>query len=142
MKTAVVPFSLALPLLAGGCTWTTVPTNPEAAHVAAVDGSQVAHCQLLSQTELSAGTQLGQFQRLSADVEADLQTLAVNRAPDAGADTVAPLSVMKDGKQTYGFYRCGPTPAGTAVVAPAPQVATSAAPAAATVKTIPYNPPR
>ena len=140
MKTAVAILTAGLLLFCSGCTWVTVPPAPGAAHVAVLDGEQVAHCQLLSKADLTAGTNLGQFKRLPADVEADLQALAVNQAAEAGADTVAPLTEVKDGHQTFGIYKCG---AGTAPVATrTPARAPTTAPSETTaVKTIPYTPP-
>ena len=140
MKTAVTFLATALPLIFGGCTWVTVPSAPGAAnHVATLDASQSAKCQLLSKSDLSVGTAIGSFQRLPADVAADLQTLAVNSAVDAGGDGVSPLTDVKDGHQTFGIYKCGASsaPAGATPV-PAPTTAPSASTA---VKTIPYTPP-
>lgn len=142
MKTAVRLLATALPLICGGCTWVTVPSAPGAAnHVATLDASQAAKCQLLSRSDLSVGTAIGAFQRLPADVAADLQTLAVNRAVDAGGNGVAPLTDVKDGHQTFGIYKCGAASAPAAAAATPAPTPTTAPSASTAVKTIPYNPP-
>lgn len=118
-----------------GC-WVT--PSPVSKNVAVVNGVQVAHCRLVGKADLSVPDKLGTLQRVSDDMENDLQTLARNQAINVGGDTVAPLSVQDGGKQSWGYYACGP-----GALAAAAAATSSAAPAAATgVKTLPYTPPR
>ena len=125
--------------LLGGCSW--VGPSTEALHkdIAVLDAGSVGNCRLMSHTDLTVGTKLGNFQRMPADIQHDLQTLAINQAAAAGDDTIAALSPIVDGKQTYGLYVCGQgNLAGTA----APAAGTvPAEPAITAVKTMPYNPP-
>ena len=117
-----------------GC-WVT--PSPVSKNVAVVNGVQVAQCRLVGKADLSVPDKLGTLQRVPDDMENDLQTLARNQAINAGGDTVAPLSVQDGGKQSWGYYACGP-----GALAAATAAASSAAPAAATgVKTLPYTPP-
>ncbi|HEV2110601.1 MAG TPA: DUF4156 domain-containing protein [Gammaproteobacteria bacterium] len=119
-----------------GC-WVT--PSPVSKNVAVVNGVQVAQCRLVGKADLSVPDKLGSLQRVPDDMENDLQTLAKNQAVNAGGDTVAPLSVQDGGKQSWGYYACGP---GAMAAAEATGTA-SPAPAAATgVKTLPYTPPR
>lgn len=125
--------------LLGGCTWVTPSPEAVGKHMAVVDGADVANCKLISKADLSVPDKLGTLQRVPEDMQNDLQTLAKNQAASAGGDTVAPLSNQVGGKQSWGFYACGPG-AISALAVPTPA---EAAPAAATgVKTLPYTPPR
>jgi len=118
-----------------GC-WVT--PSPVSKNVAVVNGVQVAQCRLVGKADLSVPDKLGTLQRVPDDMENDLQTLAKNQAINAGGDTVAPLSVQDGGKQSWGYYACGP-----GALAAAAAATTAASPAAVTgVKTLPYTPPR
>lgn len=126
--------------LLGGCSWVGPSTDALHKDIAVLDAGSVGNCRLMTRTDLTVGTKLGNFQRMPADIQHDLQMLAINQAAAAGDDTVAALSSIMDGKQTYGLYICGQgNLAGTA----APAAATvPAEPAITAVKTMPYNPPQ
>ena len=128
--------ALWLSALLSGC-W--VAPSPVSKNVAVMNGVDVASCRLVGKGDLSVPTTLGTLQRMSDDMENDLQTLAKNQAVNVGADTVAPLTVQNGGNQSWGYYACGP--AAMAATAANPAI-TSPAPAATTgVKTLPYTPP-
>ena len=137
MRSLAITSLVTVAAFAGGCTW--VAPSPEAVGkgIAVMDGADVTHCRLMARTDLSVPDKLGTLQRLSEDMQNDLQTLAKNQAAAAGDDTVAPLTTQAGGKQTWGLYACGSTGA----TLPAAE-ASVAAPAAVTgVKTMPYTPP-
>ncbi len=116
-----------------------VAPTPVSKNVIVANGVDVANCRLTGKADLSVPEKLGNLQRVSDDMENDLQTLAKNQAANTGADTVAPLTVQMGGKQSWGYYACSP---GAMAAAAANPAATSAAPAAVTgVKTLPYTPP-
>ena len=141
MKTMLLT-SFAAAALAG-CAWSTIAPSPEAVgHVAVLNGSQVTRCQSLGTADLAVGTQLGDFQRLPADMEADLQTLAMNQGAQLGANAVAPLDEMKGGKQSFGMYKCNGNAAPAATSAAIAATAVRAPSASTAVKTLPYTPPR
>lgn len=128
---------LAAAVFAAGCTWVTPTPEAQALDVRMVDAASVAHCQLLTDTELTVADTLGKLERMPADVAKDLQTMAINQAAAAGGDAVVARDQPQGGKQTFGLYRCQQP---TARVAPA--ASTTPAPSAITqVKTFPYNPP-
>jgi len=137
MMKAISLASLMLFAALAGCTWVTPSPDAMGASIAVVDAATAAHCQLLTQNQLTVDAKLGVLQRMPADVDHDLETMAINQAASVGANAVTALSPDKDGVQTWGIYKC---PAGVkAAAAPA----ASTAPAATTgVKTIPYTPPR
>lgn len=96
---------LALPLLlVAGCTW--VSPSPEAKDVIVLDQARVTHCKQLGKTEVSVLDKVGFVERVDEDVEHDLAVLARNEGAKMGGDTVSPISPVKNGKQTFGVYRC------------------------------------
>ena len=132
---AALPLVLALAALAG-CTWVTPNPNAQGADIVVLDAATAPKCQNLAQNQLTVADKLGMLQRMPADVEHDLQTMAINQAANVGANAVAPLSDVKGGTQTWGIYRC---PAG--MIPSAAPAATTAPGATTGVKTIPYTPP-
>lgn len=124
-------------LFAAGCTWVTPTPEAQALDVKLMDITAVAHCQLLTDTELTVADKLGKLERMPADVAKDLQTMAINQAAAAGGDAVVARDQPQDGKQSFGLYRCLPATASTVPAA----ATTPAASAITRVKTFPYNPP-
>lgn len=118
-------------LTAAGCTW--VSQNPQVKQqgVMVLPLDRVAHCQLLSKTQVSIADSIGPVKRVQSDVEKDLQNLAMNQAVAQGGDTVAAQDSMNDGSQTFGIYKCLGTP--TSAVTPSPS--------ATSVHTTPYVAP-
>ena len=97
---------------------------------------RVAHCRLLSKTQVSIADSIGPVKRVQSDVEKDLQNLAMNQAVIQGGDTVSALDAMNNGNQTFGIYKC--------LGAPAAQVAAPITPspaASSSVRTTPYVAP-
>ena len=132
MKTLALLSVLAL----AGCTWVTASPDAQGADILVLDKSGLGPCKLLTQNQLTVADKLGMLQRVPADVEHDLQTMAINQAASVGANGVSALSPMSGGTQTWGIYKC---PAGMQIIT---TPAATTAPAATTgVKTIPYNPP-
>lgn len=135
MRTANLPI-LATALLLSSCTWVSVSPQAQQKGVIALSLDRVASCQQLSQTQVSVANTVGVFQRMPSDIEHDLTNLAINEAAKSGGDTVAALSPVKDGSQTFGIYKClsnnGSRPA---TMAPAASTTGN------TVKTTPYKPP-
>lgn len=127
--------AFGLPLALAGC-W--VAPTPVSKNVIVANGTDVAHCRLTGQADLSVPEKLGTLQRVPDDMENDLQTLAKNQAANSGADTVAPLTIQTGGRQVWGFYACMPGTVPAAAYTPG----NTGAPGATTgVKTLPYTPP-
>ncbi|MGH8337917.1 MAG: hypothetical protein ACRETL_14095, partial [Gammaproteobacteria bacterium] len=81
----------------------------------------------------SIADSVGFINRVQADVEKDLQNLAMNQAVTQGGDTVSPVTPMDNGTQTFGIYKCLGGSASAATTAPS---------AGSTVQTTPYQPPK
>src|SRR5579863_9730230 len=106
MMKAISLASLMLFAALAGCTWVTPSPDAMGASIAVVDAATAAHCQLLTQNQLTVDAKLGVLQRMPADVDHDLETMAINQAASVGANAVAALSPDKDGVQTWGIYKC------------------------------------
>lgn len=87
-----------------GCTWVK-PTEAGAAVVVS-DGSGVSNCERKGEVEAALKSRVGAFERNATKVAGELETLARNEAAKMGGDTIVAESTVRDGKQTFGVYRC------------------------------------
>lgn len=120
-----------------GCTWVSVNSQAQREGVIALSLDRVTSCRKLSETQVSVANTVGVFKRMPADVEHDLTNLAINEAAKSGGDTVAALTPVQDGSQTFGIYKCLNNGAQS-------RQGSTAAPAAGTTgnaKITPYRPP-
>lgn len=86
------------------CNWvqlTSAGRNVELATAAAVQT-----CQRIGSTEAETLDKLVLVERGSNTLQQELVTLARNEAGDLGGNRVVPESVITDGVQTFGVYRC------------------------------------
>lgn len=133
MKSLLTVFMAGALVVTAGCTWVSANPQIQQQGIMVLPQERVAHCKLLSKTQVSIADRVGFINRVQADVEKDLQNLAMNQAVAQGGDTVSPTTAATDGAQTFGIYKClGSNPSSAS---PAPPTGTS-------VKTIPYQPPR
>jgi len=91
-------------VVAAGCTY--VKLEPAAEEVATLDKERAEKCEKLGQTRVSVAKKVGFIARGDKSIKKDLEILARNSAADMGGDTVAPLTEVQDGKQTFGVYDC------------------------------------
>lgn len=94
---------LLLPGL-GACTW--VKSTEAGAKVVVSDGSGVGNCERKGEVESALKSRVGAFERNATKVAGELETLARNEAAKMGGDTIVAESTVRDGKQTFGVYRC------------------------------------
>lgn len=92
--------ALTLSVVATGCSF--VKLQPDAQDIAVLDQQRAQNCKKVGQTKVSVAA-AGRGEKF---VREDLETLARNSAADMGGDTVAPLTAIQEGKQTYGIYKC------------------------------------
>lgn len=121
-----------LAALLPACTWVNV--DPAAQEVMVLPAKRVANCEKLGTTDVRVAEEVGFISRVEEDVAADLANLARNEAVSMGGDTVAPLTEIRKGKQTFGIYRCIPKDATERALSPAQDEAESDG-----VETIPYR---
>ncbi|MGA9852424.1 MAG: DUF4156 domain-containing protein [Gammaproteobacteria bacterium] len=131
MKSSLTVLMAGALLATAGCTWVSPSPAVKQVGIMVLPQDRVAQCRLLSKTEVSVADSIGPVKRVQADVEKDLQNLAMNQAVSQGGDTVSALTSMNNGSQTFGIYKC----LGGASSTPA-------APAGSSVQTTPYQPPR
>lgn len=86
------------------CTW--VAKTPEAKKVRVVPIDRVADCTTLGQVVASTTGNITVVKRSKKKVKSELETIAQNEAATSGADTIAPISEVVDGMQTFAIYRC------------------------------------
>lgn len=96
--------TLFLLLGLGACTW--VKATDAGAEVVVADGSGVNNCERKGEVESALKSRVGAFERNATKVAGELETLARNEAAKMGGDTIVAESNVRDGKQTFGVYRC------------------------------------
>ncbi len=96
----------ALVLLAAlpACTW--VKATEAGAQVVVSDGAGVNNCERKGEVEAALKSRVAGFERNATKVAGELETLARNEAAKMGGDTIVAESTVRDGKQTFGVYRC------------------------------------
>lgn len=99
---------LLLSLVVSACTWVRV--EPGADDIVLLPERRVQNCQRLGTVEVSVLARVAGLDRHEEEIERDLINLARNYAVEQGADTIAALSEIKEGKQRYGAYRCEDRP--------------------------------
>jgi hypothetical protein len=86
--------------LFAGCTY--VSETPEALKVRVVTPAEASGCQSLGRITVNVPKML----RGERYVREDAMTLARKQAAKNGADTIAAVSPLVDGEQTFEMYRC------------------------------------
>ncbi len=71
------------------------------------DASRVTHCTRVGRARVQTLGKIVVVERGSQRLQDELLTLARNEAADLGGDTIVPESIITDGEQIYGVYRCG-----------------------------------
>jgi hypothetical protein len=99
---AVCLFSL---LLAACKSW--VQLTPEGSNVELVgDASRVANCARVGRANVQTLGKIIVVERGGQRLQDELLTLARNEAADLDGDTVVPESLISNGEQVFGVYRC------------------------------------
>lgn len=105
---------LRLPLLAvllaataSACTW--VPIEPAGKSVRVLPpGAAPSGCVARGEVVVSVKSKVGFYNRNALRVQDELETLARNEAPSAGANAVQALAPPADGEQRYWAWQCPP----------------------------------
>ncbi|MDZ7748587.1 MAG: DUF4156 domain-containing protein [Halofilum sp. (in: g-proteobacteria)] len=103
-RTIVTAAALSGLVLMAGCTY--VKLKPKAENVTVLDQGRAEKCEKIGQTKVSVATQVGFIARGQSAIAQDLKVLARNSGAGMGGDTVAALSEIQDGEQTFGVYDC------------------------------------
>ena len=105
---------MRLPLLAttliltlSGCTW--VQMAPEAGSVRVIAaGAAPANCEKRGEVSVSVKDSVAFYERNALRVRDELETLARNEAPSAGANAVQAAAPPADGSQRFAAFQCPP----------------------------------
>jgi hypothetical protein len=90
---------------AAACTW--VPIAPEGKSVRVLPaGPLPAGCQQQGEVVVSVKSKVAFLNRNPLKVKDELETLARNEAPSAGANTVQAQGEPQDGSQRFNAYQC------------------------------------
>lgn len=90
-------------LLVSGCA--TLKLSEGGEKVRVLDPAEVSSCKNLGRTNASVTARVV-FDRPADAVAEELETVARNSAASMGGDTIVPLTVIEEGKQTFVVYKC------------------------------------
>jgi len=90
-------------LLVSGCA--TLKLSEGGEKVRVLDPAEVSSCRNLGRTNASVTARVV-FDRPADAVAEELETVARNSAASMGGDTIVPLTVIDEGKQTFVVYKC------------------------------------
>lgn len=88
------------------CATTKLTPAGEKARLLSIE--EAANCEKLGRTVISIKPSLLSIPRPQAIIVKELQVLARNGAANVGGDTVAPVSGVSNGQQTFEVYKCVP----------------------------------
>ena len=89
----------------GACTWVHMAPGASAVRIAP---SAPTGCQKLGEVEVSVKHSIAFIERNQLRVQDELETLARNEAPSAGANAVQASGPPADGSQRFLAFQCPP----------------------------------
>ncbi|HEY0334383.1 MAG TPA: DUF4156 domain-containing protein [Stenotrophomonas sp.] len=97
--------SALIACLATACTW--VPIEPDGKAVRVIPaGQSTAGCEAKGEVVVSVKNKVAFYNRNPLRVQEELETLARNEAPSAGANAVQATGQPADGSQRFNTFRC------------------------------------
>jgi hypothetical protein len=90
-------------LLSASCSTLKLTEGGEKVRV--LEPSEVSSCKNLGRTNTAVTSKIV-FDRPDETVAKELLIIARNSAASMGGDTIVPLTVIEDGKQTFVVYKC------------------------------------
>lgn len=88
------------------CTWVKTTPSGESVRVASADA--VSQCERKGKVTVSVRSRVAGVERKPTKVATELATLARNEGAQMDGDTVAAESIVSEGSQVFGVYRCRP----------------------------------
>lgn len=85
-------------------SWVQVTNEGEAVRLGT--SSEVANCQRLGRAQAQTLSRVVVVERGGERLQEELTRLARNEAGDMGANVIVPESVIDEGRQSFGVYRC------------------------------------
>jgi hypothetical protein len=94
----------AVSLVVSSCAAIKLTADGEKVRVLAPD--EVSSCKKLGQTNTSVTDKVVGINRPIEALERELVIIGRNSASNMGGDTIVPLTVIEDGKQSFIVYKC------------------------------------
>ena len=94
---------VATGLIISSCA--SVKLTPGGEKVRILGPSEVSTCKKLGKTSNSVTAKVV-VKRPIETIESELMIMGRNSASDMGGDTIVPLTVVTDGKQSFNIYKC------------------------------------
>lgn len=105
MKKCSIAFAIALASLTSACTW--VKVNEAGANVAVANAANVRSCEKVRSVNVKVKDNfIGSMKRDPNKVATELTNMARNEASQFGGDTVVPVSLVQNGRQSFDVYKC------------------------------------
>jgi hypothetical protein len=96
---------VALVTLTSGCAW--VKVSEDGSSVAVANIANVRDCKKLSTVNVKVKDNfVGSMKRDPNKIAQELTNMARNEAAAGGGDTIVPVSVVKEGRQSFDVYNC------------------------------------
>jgi hypothetical protein len=91
--------------LTSACSW--VKVNEQGGSVAVANAANVRNCQKVRNVNVKVKDNfVGSMKRDPNKVATELTNMARNEAAQFDADTIVPVSLVKDGRQSFDVYKC------------------------------------
>ena len=101
-STALAPLVLATALT--GCTWVALTAEGETVEL--VEVSAVSRCERIGRATATTTDEVISVDRGGQRMQNELLILARNEAGAMGGNAIVPETVIQDGRQVFGVYRC------------------------------------
>ena len=88
------------------CSWVELTTQGEKVRVLTME--EASRCTRIGRIQVTGVGKVAGLNRHPEQVQDELNRLARNSAVELKGDTVAPITPVVDGKQTFAVYRCMP----------------------------------
>ncbi len=105
MKKIAVVFAAAVVSLTSACTW--VKVSDQGSNVAVANAANVRNCEKVRTVNVKVKDNfVGSMKRDPNKVSTELTNMARNEATQFGGDTVVPVTLVTDGRQSFDVYKC------------------------------------
>lgn len=95
----------AIVSLTSACSW--VKVSEQGASVAVANAANVRNCDKVRTVNVKVKDNfVGSMKRSPEKVATELTNMARNEATQFGGDTVVPVSLVQDGRQSFDVYKC------------------------------------
>src|SRR5688572_30527631 len=100
-----ISFLLAAISLTTACSW--VKVSDQGSNVAVANAANVRSCEKVRTVNVRVKDNfVGSMKRDQNKVATELTNMARNEAVQFGGDTVVPVSLVQDGRQSFDVYKC------------------------------------